>query len=105
MQTHFGTDRCSSLTFLKFNTMTFAEAMGHLGAFLSCITFMPQVWKTWKTKKAGDLSLTMLLIVVTSTVVWLIYGFESWLWPVIIANTVVFTLSLLLVIFKLTFKE
>ena len=85
--------------------MTWTEAMGHFGAFLSCITFIPQVWKTWQTKKAGDLSLSMLLIVVTSTIVWLVYAFSLWLWPVIIANGIVFILSLLLVVFKLTFKQ
>mgnify|MGYP002072521886 FL=1 len=66
---------------------------------------MPQVYKTWQTRKAGDLSLAMMLIVVLSTVVWLVYGFSLMLWPVIIANGIVFTLSLVLVYFKLTFKQ
>lgn len=85
--------------------MNWTEAMGHFGAFLTGVTFIPQVWKTWQTKKAGDLSLTMLLIVVTSTIVWLVYAFSLWLWPVIIANGIVFVLSLILVGFKLTFKD
>ncbi len=66
---------------------------------------MPQVYKTWQTRKAGDLSLSMMLIVVLSTMVWLVYGFSLMLWPVIIANGIVFTLSLILVYFKLTFKQ
>lgn len=85
--------------------MNWTEAMGYVGTFLTCVTFVPQVYKTWQTQKAGDLSLTMLLIVVTSTVVWLIYAFGQMLWPVIIANSIVFFLSLLLVYFKLTFKN
>ena len=85
--------------------MTLPEAMGHIGAFLTGVTFIPQVWKTWKTRSAGDLSLTMMLIVLTSTVVWLVYAFSLWLWPVIIANGIVFVLSLVLIFFKLTFKK
>lgn len=85
--------------------MDWIEFMGYVGTFLTCVTFVPQVYKTWQTKKAGDLSLAMLLIVVTSTIVWLVYAFGKMLLPVIIANAIVFVLSILLVFFKLTFKN
>lgn len=81
------------------------ELMGHLGALLSSITFIPQVIKTWKTRSAGDLSLNMLLIVVTSTIVWLVYAFSLNLLPVIIANSIIFFLSSWLVYFKLSHKS
>ncbi len=84
--------------------MNWTEAMGLFGAFLTSVTFIPQVYKTWQTKKAGDLSLMTMLIVVTSTVVWLVYAVSLMLWPVIIANSIIGVLSLLLIYFKLTFK-
>lgn len=85
--------------------MNWTEAVGHFGAFLTSVTFIPQVYKVWKTKSAGDLSMTMMLIVVLSTVVWLTYAFALMLWPVIIANSIVCILSLLLIYFKLTFVK
>jgi MtN3 and saliva related transmembrane protein len=85
--------------------MTWTEAMGHLGAFLSSVTFIPQVYKAWQSRSVGDLSFTMILIVFTSTVVWLIYAFSLSLWPVIICNSIVCVLSIVLVYFKLTFKK
>ena len=85
--------------------MEFTEFLGYLGAFLSSITFIPQVVKTWKTKSAKDLSMNMLLIIVTSTIVWLVYAIPLVLYPVIIANTIIFVLSTWLVIFKLRHKE
>jgi MtN3 and saliva related transmembrane protein len=85
--------------------MTLVEAIGHFGAFLSSVTFIPQVYKTWQTKRVADLSLTMLFIVLTSTAVWLVYAFSLMLWPVIIANSIICVLSLLLIYFKLTFKD
>lgn len=85
--------------------MEWTEIMGHLGALLSSITFIPQVLQAWKTKSVGDLSMNMLLIVITSTVVWLVYAISLGLLPVIIANSVIFILSALLIYFKLTFKE
>ena len=85
--------------------MEFTEFLGYLGAFLSSITFIPQVAKTWKTKSAKDLSMNMLLIIVTSTIVWLIYAVPLKLLPVIIANSIIFVLSTWLVLFKLRHKE
>lgn len=84
--------------------MNWIEAVGLTGAFLSSITFMPQVYKTWKTRSAGDLSLAMVLIVFTSTIVWLVYGVQLMLWPVILCNAVICVLSVLLIYFKLSFK-
>ena len=85
--------------------MPWIEVVGLIGAFLSSITFMPQVWLAWKTKSVGDLSLGMLLIVFTSVLVWLVYGFYLNLLPVIVANSIVFLLSLLLLYFKFTFPK
>ena len=84
--------------------MTWIDGVGFLGSVLSSITFIPQVYKVWHTKKANDLSLAMLLIVLTSTVVWLIYGVALMLWPVIICNGIICGLAALLIYFKLSFK-
>jgi MtN3 and saliva related transmembrane protein len=81
------------------------DLIGYLGSFLTSITFIPQVYKTWQTKSAGDLSLTMLFIVLTSTVVWLVYAVALMLWPVIIANSIIGLLCLILIYFKFTFKK
>ncbi|MBS1543177.1 MAG: hypothetical protein JST14_06055 [Bacteroidetes bacterium] len=78
--------------------------MGHFGAFLTSVTFIPQVYKVWKTKSVKDLSLAMMLIVVLSTIVWLTYAFALMLWPVILANSIVFVLSLMLIYFKFAFS-
>lgn len=85
--------------------MNYIDLVGYFGSFLTSVTFIPQVYKTWQTKSAGDLSLTMLFIVLASTVVWLIYAFGLMLWPVIIANSIIGVLSLMLIYFKLTYKK
>jgi MtN3 and saliva related transmembrane protein len=85
--------------------MDWIEATGLFGSFLTSITFIPQVYKTWQSRKAGDLSLAMLLIVLTSCAVWMVYGVALNLRPVIIANGIIGALSVLLIYFKLTFKQ
>lgn len=85
--------------------MHWIEYVGLLGAFLSGITFIPQVYKAWQSRSVGDLSSWMLMIVLTSVIVWLVYGIYLKLMPVIIANSVILALALLLLYFKLTFKK
>ncbi len=81
------------------------EYIGYFGSFLTSITFIPQVYKSWQSKSVGDLSIWMISIVVTSTIVWLIYGFAIKSGPVIVANLVVLVLTLVLLYFKQTFKK
>jgi MtN3 and saliva related transmembrane protein len=85
--------------------MNWIEAFGLVGAFLSAVTFMPQVYKVWKSKSVNDLSLTMIFIVFISTIIWLVYAFALMLWPVIIANSIVCFLSILLIYFKFAYEK
>jgi MtN3 and saliva related transmembrane protein len=79
------------------------ESIGYLGSLLSCITFVPQVYLSWKSHSVGDLSLLMVLIVNFSCIVWLTYAYLIKSRPVLIANTIVLILSLMLLYFKITF--
>ena len=81
------------------------EYIGYFGSFLTSITFIPQVYKSWQSKSVGDLSIWMILIVITSTLVWLIYGFAIKSGPVISANIIVLLLTLVLFYFKFSFKK
>ncbi|MGB8194419.1 MAG: SemiSWEET family transporter [Chitinophagaceae bacterium] len=85
--------------------MHWIEYVGLFGAFLSSITFIPQVYKAWQTKSVGDLSTWMMLIVLTSVLVWLVYGIYLNLLPVIIANSTILALIIVLFYFKLTFRK
>lgn len=88
--------------------MSWTDVLGLIGAFLSSITFIPQVFKAWQTKSVGDLSMSMMLIVFTSTIIWLLYGWfneKGILWPVVICNTIIMLLSAMLIYFKLSFKK
>lgn len=85
--------------------MDFYEIIGHLGSTLSSITFMPQVYQTWKSRTAKDLNTATLFIVFISTIIWVVYGIGKNLWPVIICNTIICTLSVLLIYFKFRYNE
>lgn len=90
---------------MDFATFTWIDYLGLFGAFLSAITFIPQVLQAYKTKSVKDLNTLMLVIVFTSVIVWLVYGFVKGLLPVILANGIILILSAILLYFKATFKQ
>lgn len=80
------------------------EIIGIIGAILSGITFFPQVYRTWKLKSAKELSLTMILIILLSNVIWLIYAFNKNDMAIIYANVFVGSCALTILYFKLKYK-
>jgi MtN3 and saliva related transmembrane protein len=85
--------------------MNFPEILGYIGAILSSVTFVPQVWHAWKTKSVGDLSIWMIIILLGNVSTWLTYGILLGLMPVIVANSIILALALLMLYFKLSFKK
>ena len=90
--------------FIKNNRMETIDIIGLIGAFLSGVTFFPQVYRTWKLKSARDLSLSMILIILLSNVTWLIYAFNKQDVAIISANFFVGSCALTILYFKLKFK-
>jgi len=84
--------------------MDFYEVLGLIAATLTTISFMPQVYKTWKTKSTEGLSLTMYLILFIGVVLWLIYGIHLKSLPVILANGKTSLLTFFLIIMKFKYK-
>jgi MtN3 and saliva related transmembrane protein len=85
--------------------MHWINIVGYVGAFLTGITFIPQVYKAWQTKSVADISVWMLTIVFTSCVVWLVYSIYLNLLPIILANAAIGIMVLMLLYFKLTFRK
>jgi len=80
------------------------EWIGGLAGILTTASFLPQVYKTWKSKSADSLSLPMLLLMTTGVLLWGIYGIMLDSISMIIANAVTLVSTFFLVYFKLTFK-
>lgn len=48
--------------------------IGISAAFCTTAANIPQVQKSWTTKSADDLSLRMLILLITGVALWLVYG-------------------------------
>lgn len=81
------------------------ELIGLLAGFLTTISFVPQVIKTWRSRSAKDLSLGMFLLFWTGILLWLTYGIIIKNTPIIIANGFTLLLASTILAFKFRFKE
>ena len=81
------------------------EIVGVIAAILTTSAFVPQVYKTWKSKSARELSLTMYLVLFTGIVLWFIYGYVIESFAIKLANIITGLLVLMLIYFKLKYKK
>ena len=80
-----------------------AHWIGALASVLTTISFVPQVWRVWKTRSTHDLSLIMYLIFTTGVALWLVYGVMIGSWPIIVGNAITVVLAGIVLAMKLKF--
>ena len=81
------------------------EFFGFSAAFLTTLAFLPQLYKTWKTKSADDVSLFMLILFITGLICWIIYGIKINSIPILFANIITFIFNFSILILKITYRE
>ena len=60
------------------------EFLGYLAGFLAMISFVPQIVKTMHSKRAADISLSMLLLTLITNLLYMVYGIALRLKPIVI---------------------
>ncbi|MBS0313274.1 MAG: SemiSWEET family sugar transporter [Burkholderiales bacterium] len=81
------------------------ETIGLMAGTLTTASFLPQVWKIWKTRSARDLSWGMTGVFCVGVALWLVYGVLLGAPSIIIANAITFVLSLAICIMKYQFDQ
>ena len=81
------------------------EIFGYIAAILTTAAFLPQLIKTFKTKKADDVSLLTLIMFIIGVLSWIIYGFKISSMPILLANSITLILNLLILISKIYFSK
>jgi MtN3 and saliva related transmembrane protein len=71
-----------------------SEAIGYAAGTLTTISFIPQAWLSWRTRRTAGLSLGMYAIFALGVALWLGYGVMIVAWPVIVSNAITLALAL-----------
>lgn len=85
--------------------MNFPDLIGYGAACLTTLSFVPQTWKTFRTRDVSGISLSMYSLFTVGVTGWLVYGVLMGSWPIIVANAVTLSLSCAVLVMKLRFES
>ena len=77
------------------------ELIGYLAALLTTISFVPQVWHTYRTRDVSGISLGMYVVFAAGVFLWLVYGLVLGAWPIVVANALTLALAIAILAMKL----
>ena len=87
------------------NYFNYIDLFGFFAALLTTIAFLPQLYKTWQTKSADDVSLIMLILFITGLISWIIYGYKINSIPILVANIITLIFNFSILILKITYSK
>ena len=73
--------------------MEIEQILGYAAGTLTTLAVLPQIIKSWKTKKVMDISPLMFSILILGVGLWTVYGFVKMDLPIIIFNGISFLLN------------
>ena len=85
--------------------MDIAEIFGYAGMIAGVSVFIPQVYKTYRTKSVEDISWGMLALVVLNCFFWFSYGYLRDSLPLILTNGLSFLVVSVLIILKIRYRN
>lgn len=65
---------------------TMIDLTGYLGGIFLMISFIPQVYRSWKLKETDQISILLLIITLISAIFYEIYAYFLDLTPVLVMN-------------------
>ncbi len=81
------------------------QIIGIAAGILTSISMLPQLIKILKEKKAENVSVWMILILILGLALWTIYGFMKKDWPIIITNAFSVLLNITLMFFRYKYRQ
>ncbi len=85
--------------------MDTTQIIGIAAGICTATSLLPQVIKTFKEKKAEDVSLLMLLLLQAGLILWIIYGFKREDLPIIITNCFSLLVNITMVVLRIRYKK
>jgi MtN3 and saliva related transmembrane protein len=83
---------------------SYVTFIGYAAGALTVLALVPQVVRSYRTRRVDDLSWGMTVLLVVSGILWLAYGVLASQRPVILTNVGVVILASALVVAKLRFR-
>lgn len=85
--------------------MQVSDMLGYVAATLTTAAFVPQAWRTFRTKDVSGISLRMYSVFTAGVAVWLAYGLALKEVPMILANGLTLVLACAVLVMKLRYGK
>ena len=85
--------------------INYVEGVGIIAGIFTAASLMPQLIKTFKTKKAEEISLGMLITLICGIAAWICYGILRKDLPIIATNSFSFLSNVILMILRAKYKK
>lgn len=74
--------------------MNWINVIGILAGSFTTLAVIPQIYKSWKSGEAGNVSLKMYIVLLTGLLLWFFYGVGINDLPIMIFNGIAFLLNM-----------
>jgi MtN3 and saliva related transmembrane protein len=81
------------------------QIIGIIAGVFTATSLLPQLIKILKEKKAEDVSIAMLLVLMTGVSLWIYYGFLREDAPIIVTNCFSLLLNIITLYYRLKYKK
>jgi MtN3 and saliva related transmembrane protein len=83
----------------------YIQVIGIGAGILTSVSMLPQIIKIFKEKKAEDLSVVMILVLISGIIGWIWYGILRNDLPIILTNSFSLLLNLILLFFRFKYAD
>ena len=81
------------------------KIVGIAGGILTGTSMLPQLIKMFQEKKASQVSVFMLLILISGLSLWVWYGFLKEDWPIIVTNIFSLVVNIIMVFLRYKYRN
>ncbi|MDQ3681918.1 MAG: SemiSWEET transporter [Bacteroidota bacterium] len=85
--------------------MDTTQIIGLTAGMLTASSLLPQLIKTIKKKEAEEISLVMLLVLLSGISLWIVYGIKRNDFPIIATNSFSLLLNIIMIVLRIKYKR
>ncbi len=90
---------------LLLSVMDTTQVIGLAAGILTASSMLPQIIKTLKEKKADEVSLKMLLVLLTGIALWIYYGIQKKDLPIIATNVFSMLVNITMLVLRIKYRR
>lgn len=80
-----------------------AAIAGSVGGMLSVGAFLPQAWRIFRRRSAVDVSLTMYLVIIAASVLWMFYAYAHGSIELFLTNLVIGVIAVVIATLRIRY--